>query len=122
MLVLPISDPERARRLLGQVAGDRRQCSIIVFGDTERARVIAARADIRAQGHPFRKVVRVPALSLLGDDVRFAALVAGAGAGADAVAMTARFRISRRLQGAEALDFAHIERAFARALAGEEEA
>lgn len=119
MLILSSSNPDRACELLGRLVEDGRQCSMIVFGDCDRARAIAACAEVRAQAHPFRTVVRVLDPSLLAREPRFAMLLAEAEAGVEAVAMTTTFRISGRLRGTDALDHAAVERAFARALAGE---
>lgn len=120
MLILSSSNPERACELLGRLVDNGRQCSMVVFGDCDRARAIAACAEVRAQGHPFRTVVRVLDPSLLVIEPRFAMLLAEAVAGVEAVAMTRTFCIASRLQGADAMDHAVVERAFARALAGEE--
>jgi len=118
MLILPSSDPERARSLLGQIADDRQHSAIVVFGSTERAREIASRADVRADGNPFRRVVLVPEPSVLAQDARFAFLAAAASAGAEAVAVTLDFRLSARLSGPDAVDFSILEGAFADATSG----
>ena len=118
MLILPSSDPERAQRLLSQVADDRRHAAIVVFGNTERAREIASRADVRAEGHPFRRVVLVPDLTVLAQSARFAWLVDAASDGVEAVAVTLDFRLSARLSGDVAVDFDGLEKAFADATAG----
>jgi len=118
MLILPTSDAPRARTLLGQVAADRQHCAIIVFGDTERAREIASRADVRATGDPFRKVVLVPSPAVLKGDPQYAALLGAQAGGAEAVAVTIDFRVSSTLSGDDATDFLALEQAFADALAG----
>jgi hypothetical protein len=119
MLILPTSDPQRAKTLLGQLAADRRHCAIIVFGDSERAREIASRADVRAEGHPFRRVVLVPSPQVLAGEPQFAPLLRAQAGGAEAVTVTLDFKPSRALSGDEALDFFVLEKAFAAALAGE---
>lgn len=121
MLILPSSNPARARRLLDRIAEDGSRCSIIVFGNTEQAREIASRADMRAEGHPFRKVVWIPEPAVLEGVPRFAHLRAAAEQGYDAVAMTVRFQVAARLRGPDALNSTLLERAFAGALAGEGE-
>ena len=118
MLILPTSDSQRAQALLGQVATDRRRCAVIVFGDTERAREIASRADVRAEGHPFRCVVLVPDSKVLQGGAPFGAILRAHANGAEAVAVTLDFRLSSTLSGDDATDFLVLEESFASALAG----
>jgi hypothetical protein len=118
MLILPGSDAETACRLLGQIAESRKHCTIVVFGADERAQQIASRADVRAEDHPFRKVVLVPNAADLSEDDRFSALLSVA-EGFDVVAMTIRFLVSSRLAGTDAMDFEKLEWAFSCALAGD---
>jgi len=118
MLILPASDPVRAKALFGEVAADRKRCALIVFGDGERPREIASRADVRADGNPFRQVVLVPKPSVLEGDARYAALLRLQASGAEVVAMTIDFQPSSTLSGDDATDFLELERAFADAQAG----
>jgi hypothetical protein len=118
MLILPTSDPARAKALLGQVATDRTHCLVVVFGDGERPREIASRADVRADGNPFRQVVLVPKPSVLEGDPQYAPLLKQLAAGAEAVAMTTDFQVSSTLSGPDATDFFELESAFADAQAG----
>jgi hypothetical protein len=118
MLILPASDPARAKALLGQLASDRKHCALIVFGDGERPREIASRADVRADGNPFRQVVLVPTPSVLEGNQQYAPLLGKQASGADVVAMTTDFQISSTLSGDDATDFLELEQAFADAQAG----
>jgi hypothetical protein len=118
MLILPSSDAQRAKALLLQVATDRQHCAILVFGDTEQAREIASRADVRATGDPFRKVVLVPNPAVLDGEAQFSDVLSAQAGGADAVAVTIDFRVSSTLSGDKATDFLALEQAFADALAG----
>ncbi len=118
MLILPTSDAARAKALLGQLADDRKHCALIVFGDGERAREIASRADVRAENHPFRQVVLVPKPAVLEGDPRYATLLRLQADGAEVVAVAIDFQASSRLAGEDATDFFELERAFADALAG----
>ena len=104
--------------MLAELAADRVHCAIIVFGDSERAREVASRADVRAQGHPFRRVVLVPKPAVLNGEPTFSPLLAFVAQGVDAVAVTIDFRISSTLSGPMAVDFLALEQAFADALAG----
>jgi hypothetical protein len=122
MLILPTASSaaqkDRAQQLLTSVAGQRLHCTIVVFGDTERAREIASRADVRAENNAFRKVVWIPDIAVLAGNSGFAVLADHAAAGAEAVALTLRFQPSCALRGGEAVDFFKLELAFADALAG----
>jgi hypothetical protein len=118
MLILPTSDPARAKALLGQVAADRKRCALVVFGDGERGHEIASRADVRAEGNPFRQVVLVPKPSVLAGDPQYATLLRLQADGAEVVALTIDFRASSTLSGDDATDFFELERAFANALEG----
>lgn len=124
MLILPRKDaPDGkadAQRLLLEVVNQRVKVSLIVLGDDDHRRKIASRADVRADGHPFRRVVWIPDIEVLADQPRFAVLVDAIGKGDEAVAMTLEFKLSSRLRGAEAESFIKLEQAFARALAGHE--
>ncbi len=119
MLILPASDKSRAVSLLRQVADSRERCHLVVFGDDERAREIASRADVRAEGHPFRRVVLVPSTSVLEGEERFAHLC-NAAAGQDVVGMSISFQVVITLVGDDALRFSKLERAFAKTLGGVE--
>ena len=122
MLILPTASSadqkQRAQQLLASVAGQRLHCTIVVFGDGDRAREIASRADVRAENHAFRKVVWIPDISVLAGDNGFAPLMDQAKAGVEAVALTLRFQLSCCLQGSDAVDFFKLEVAFSDALAG----
>jgi hypothetical protein len=118
MPILSASDPARAKALLGQLAGDRKHCALIVFGDGERPREIASRADVRADGNPFRQVVLVPNPSVLEGNPQYAPLLRMQAGGAEVVAMTTDFQISSILSGDDATDFFELERAFTDAQAG----
>jgi hypothetical protein len=118
MLILPTSDPIKAKTLLSQLAADRKHCVLIVFGDGERPQEIASRADVRADGNPFRQVVLVPKPSVLEGDPQYAPLLRCQGAGAEVVAMTTDFQISSVLSGDDATDFFALEQAFASAQMG----
>ena len=122
MLILPTKaateGTARARKLLQAVADQRVHCTLVVFGDGDRAREIASRADRRAENDPFRAVVYVPDASVLEGVAAFAALLAKHRAGHDAVALTIRFEISSALAGDAALDFFELEQALAKAGAG----
>ncbi len=85
MLILPASDPTRAKALLGQLASDRKQCALIVFGDGARPHEIASRADVRADSNPFRQVVLVLNPSVLDGDPQFNPLLKLQAAGAEPV-------------------------------------
>jgi hypothetical protein len=118
MLILPTSDPSRAKSLLGQIANDRTHCALVVFGDGERPREIASRADVRADGNPFRQVVLVPKPSVLDGDAQYTLLLHLQAGGAEVVAVTTDFKISSTLKGDDATDFFMLEQAFADAQAG----
>lgn len=126
MLILPTSraanGKARAQKLLRAVADQRVHVSLIVFGDGDRPREIASRADRRAENNPFRAVVYIPDTTVLDGTRSFAPLLGKHRAGAEAVALTIRFQISSALQGDAAIDFFELEQAFARAGAGEVEA
>lgn len=125
MLILPVAEAPNgaadARRLLLEVADQRTKVSIVVFGDDAHRRQIASRADVRADGHPFRRVVWIPDPSVLAGDETFSVLARAAANQDEAVAMTLQFRVSSRLRGGAAISFIELERAFARALEGMEE-
>lgn len=122
MLILPTASAPNgtadAQRLLLEVVNQRVKVSIIVLGDDAQRRQIASRADVRAEGHPFRRVVWVPDPTVLAGVAAFAAVAAAAANQDEAVAMTLQFQISSRLRGAQAISFIELDMAFARALAG----
>jgi hypothetical protein len=122
MLILPTrgrSDGVKvALELLDQIANQRMQVSIIVFDDGDRPREIASRADVRADGHPGRRVVWIPDMSVLDAVSRYAFLLKARTAGAEAVALTLDFVLSSHLSGPTATKFTRLETAFAAALAG----
>jgi hypothetical protein len=122
MLILPTTKTHdgkaRAQKLLHDVAAQRVHCTLVVFGDGERPREIASRADRRAENDPFRAVVYIPDVGVLAGEAAFAILAERHTAGEEAVALTIRFQISVALRGPPALDFFELEQAFARAGAG----
>lgn len=122
MLILPTTESangkERAHRLLSDVARQRVHCSLVVFGNGERAREIASRADVRAESAPFRKTVWIPDPSVLAGHPEFAALLKAVEKQAEVVALSLRFQPVLELRGDQALDFFELEIAFSSALAG----
>jgi len=122
MLILPMGpkpeDVANAQRLLLEVANQRVKVSIVVFGAGARPQEIASRADVRADGHPFRKVVWIPDPAVLGTEPLFEPLRVALAAGAEALALTLQFHASSLLRGPDAVSFIKLEEAFARALAG----
>ena len=118
MLILP-SNPTRAQKLLHGVARQRAHCTAVVFGDTEDAREAASRADVRAENHPFRKVVWIPEPAVLEGDAVFAPLANAYAAGATTAFLTFSFDIAKQLAAADARKFRIIERGFIAAEIGE---
>jgi hypothetical protein len=122
MIILPVSSaPQgaaRAQGLLREVADQRVRCTMLVFGDSDDAREIASRADVRAHGHAFRQVVWIPDITVVNGVPRYGWLAKAQGDGWDAVAATIRFETSSRLRRPDALRFYLLEKAFAEALAG----
>jgi hypothetical protein len=114
MLILPADNVELARRLLDRAAGDRHAVSYLVLGDGERRRQLASRADVRAENHPFRRVIWIPAPERFAGHPTLAWLAAETG---PVVVTTLRFEVSSRLSETAAMDFSQVERAFAMALA-----
>ena len=60
MLILPTraaDGKQRAQKLLQDIADQRVHTTMVVFGDGDRPREIASRADRRAENNPFRAVV-----------------------------------------------------------------
>jgi hypothetical protein len=125
MLVLPTSasadSRESAQKMLQAVVDQRVHSTMVVFGDGERPREIASRADRRAENNPFRAVVQIPDVSLLEGVPSFGPLLAKHAGGAEAVALTIRFELSSSLRGDAAFDFFELEQAFTRAGAGQVE-
>jgi hypothetical protein len=123
MLILPTkasaNGVAQAHKLLQAVVDQRVHCTLVVFGDGDRPREIASRADRRAENDPFRQVVLVPDPTVLGGVPAFQVLVDQCAAGAEVVALTIRFELSGTLRGADAVDFYQLEQAFTRAGAGE---
>lgn len=122
MVILPRSSaPDgkaRAQKLLHEAVDQRVHCTLVVFGDSDRAREIASRADVRCQHNPFRGVIWAPDVEVLQGDDAFKPLLAELNRGEDAVALTLRFEVSGSLHGAAALDWYEIEHAIAAAGAG----
>ena len=108
MIILP-ADKERALKLLAAVAAQRVHCTAIVRGDTEMAREAASRADVRAENHPFRKVVWMPDPKLIEHRPEYAEI---ARTHATSVFLSFSFHVVRELHVPEALSFIAIERAF----------
>jgi hypothetical protein len=125
MLILPTSGvadgKARAQKLLQDIVGQRVHATMIVFGDGDRPREIASRADRRAENNPFRAVVFIPDVAVLEGAAPFGPLLGKHSGGAEAVALTIRFELSGSLRGDAALDFFELEQAFARAGAGQVE-
>ena len=123
MLILPTTattdGQARAQKLLQAVVDQRVYCTLVVPGDGDRPREIASRADRRAENNPFRGVVLIPDPGVLAGNPQFKQLLDEHAAGAEAIALTIRFELSSTLAGDEALDFLALERAFAKAGAGE---
>jgi len=122
MLILPTTQTTdgkaRAQKMLREVADQRVFCTMAVFGDGDRPREIASRADRRAENDPFRSVVYIPDVAVLIGETRFKKLLAKQETGEEAVALTIRFEISCSLHGADALDFFELEQAFNEAGSG----
>jgi hypothetical protein len=122
MVILPRSSaPDglpRAQKLLHDAADQRVHCTLVVFGDSDRAREIASRADLRSQNNPFRGVIWAPDVAVLQGDDAFKPLLAELSKGEEAVALTLKFEVSGSLHGDAALDWYEIEQALARAGAG----
>lgn len=125
MLILPTSESadsrERAQKMLQAVVDQRVHSTIVVFGDGDRPREIASRADRRTEKNPFRAVIRIPDVSLLEGVAIFGPLLEKHTGGAEAVALTIHFELSSSLRGAAALDSFQLEQAFTRAGAGQVE-
>lgn len=122
MMILPTAaeadGARRAREMLGEVVNRQTQVILFVFGDDDAAKEIAARADVRAGGHPARLAVWVKNPSVLQGDARFAAVVEMANDGVAAAAMTLDFQVAVRLAGDRAMDPTELGLAFARAQQG----
>src|SRR5687768_8969463 len=122
VIILPTSQAERgverAIALLTEVATERRTVVIVVLGEGDRPREIASRADVRADGHPSRRVIWIPDLSVLDGSDRFGFLLREAGRGVEALALTLAFEPSVRLAGDDATKFVQLEQAFNHAMAG----
>jgi len=110
MLIVP-SDAQLAIPLLTQVREQRMHCTMFVLADTEAARILASKADVRAEHHPYRKVVWAPARSGLEAAPGYEALVTKAVPGVAAIAMTFDFRFACSLAEGED-SFLKIEQAF----------
>ncbi|HWO25686.1 MAG TPA: hypothetical protein VNO30_43405 [Kofleriaceae bacterium] len=123
MLILPTTKTRngkaRAQQMLRDVTAQRVHCTLVVFGEGDRGREIASRADRCAENDPFRHVIYVPDVRVLAGDAAFAVLVANHKAGEEAVALTIRFEVSSTLKGSAAIDFFELEQAFSRARAGQ---
>jgi hypothetical protein len=122
MVILPTSKARdgvaRAQKLLHEAADQRVHCTMVVFGDGDRPREIASRADVRSENDPFRGVIWIPDVAILEGDAAFQPLLARYNAGDEAVALTIQFEVSSALRGDAALDWYEIELALARAGAG----
>ena len=125
MLILPTNantnGKEIAQRLLQAIVGQRVHSTMVVFGDGDRPREIATRADRRAENNPFRAVVQIRDVTLLEGVAIFGPLLTKHAGGAEAVALTIGFELSSSLRGDAALDLFQLEQAFTRAGAGEVE-
>lgn len=125
MLTLPTSALEdgkaRAQTMMQGIVDQRVHSTVVVFGDGDRPREIASRAERRTENNPFRAVVHIPDLSLLEGVVVFGPLLEQHAGGAEAVALTTRFQLSSSLRGDAAFDSFELEQAFTRAGAGQVE-
>ena len=125
MLTLPTSALEdgkaRAQTMLQGIADQRVHSTVVVFGDGDRPREIASRAERCRENNPFWAVVHIPDVSLLQGVVTFGPLLEQHAAGAEAAALTTHFQLSSSLRGDAAFDSSLLALAFARAGAGEVE-
>jgi len=125
MLILPTSGLEngkaRAQTMMQGIVEQRLHSTVVVFGDGDRPREIATRAERLAGNIPFRAVVHIPDLSVLEGVVVFGPLLEQHAGGAEAIALTTQFQLSSSLRGDAAFDSFELEQAFARAGAGQVE-
>lgn len=123
MLILPTTKTRngkaRAQQMLRDIAAQRVHCTLVVFGEGDRPREIASRADRCAENDPFRHVVYIPDVRVLAGVAAFKPLVERHAAGEEAVALTIRFEVSSCLKGPAAIDFFELDQALSRARAGQ---
>jgi hypothetical protein len=122
MTIIPTAETgeggQRARRLLAEVLEQRRKVTFVVFGDSERAREIASRADVRAEGHPARQVIWLPDARVLEGRPELAVLERLAREGTEAAFFTLDFALSSIPSAADVTRFSQLELGFANALRG----
>ena len=114
MLIIPAAT-EQALPLLEQVRMQRAHCTLFVLGDTEKTRELASKADVRAENHPYRKVVWTPHIATLGLAPGYERLAQEAAGGALVVALRFDFSFSSALRATDVIDFVEIERTFIKA-------
>ena len=115
MIIIP-STPDLAKPLLEQVQTQRMHCTLFVFGDDEERRTIASKADVRAENHPFRKVVWVPVPEVMNGLPGCEQLTGLQGEGTIVAALSFRFTLCSKLGPTDTIDFVALEEAFIRAL------
>ena len=111
---------QHATAALHAIMHAKRQCALLVFGDTARAAETAASAETRVDGDSSRLVVQIPDVSVLhgSPDLEFLATMVKEGV--EAVAMTLDFKVSSRLRAEGPFLLHDLELAFARAQQGVE--
>lgn len=115
MVTVP-KTPAEARPVLEQLAAQRDRCTMFVLGDGRQD--IATTADLRATGHPFRRVAWLPNPAVMSDVSDFESVSAAHTAGGFVVTMTADFAFSSSLSDADTVDFVALEEAFIKAETG----
>lgn len=105
-----------ARPVLEQLAAQRDRCTMFVLGDARQA--VAVQADLRANGHPFRRVAWLPDPAVMSDLPDYHGVRDAHAAGAFVVTMTVDFSFSSSLSDADTVDLVALEEAFINAETG----
>ena len=111
MLIVP-TVPAEARPLLDHIRTQREHSTMFVLARGEDGSRLASKADVRAENHPFRKVVWVMEPSVLSEIVEYSEVAASADAGAIVCTLTFNFQLSSTLKSSDVIDFVAIEEAF----------
>ena len=111
MLILS-KNTDKALPLLHQVRVQRAHCTLFVFGDSDAMKELASKADVRAENHPYRKVVWVPDPQVLYNVPEFSVLQREHEGGAIAATMTFDFRLSSVRKANDTIDLVAIEQSF----------
>ena len=111
MIVIPSTTAE-AHAALAALRADKAHLTLLVVMAGDAGKELAGRADVRADGDPFRQAAWVADAAVLANAPGYDEVRAKVAAGAVVCALTTAFRVASTLSSTDTLDFLALEKAF----------